>query len=251
MANNFCSNCGKRLEPGEEQCSVCYPRIIIPAAPAANAAMAAVEEEIQAAPVWEPKTEQTGDYTAEMQRLLAEEERRQKAEESRRWAEEERARRQAAEAQTTALTGSFDAGNSDRTGEAAGDYYAGMNHSVDFGSAEVNYKVKKALMCASYFSKLPFFWLTNYVCHQDSVARFHAKEGAKLFIAHYLFVGAGALTGIGLLGVLGNIIGVVGLFSGISNVLHGRQEKLPVIDRMTFLDDIAEKIVDITNPKSK
>ena len=133
-----------------------------------------------------------------------EEARRRQQENDRRWAEEEYRRRQTEQSTRS----SFDLGHTGRSN-------AGVS-----GTGEGN----KALASLSYLSAL--FLLPYIFTPNDEYAKFHAKQGLKLFIFGIVIDVIGGLTGIGWIATL---IRLYLIYKGMSNALNGRKEKLPWI----------------------
>ena len=133
-----------------------------------------------------------------------EEARRRQQADDRRWAEEEYRRRQAEQSTRSA----FDPERTARSSEGAS------------GTGEGN----KALAALSYLSALflvPYIFTPN-----DAYAKFHAKQGLKLFIFGIVIDVIGGLTGIGWIATL---IRLYLIYKGMSNALSGKKEKLPWI----------------------
>ena len=133
--------------------------------------------------------------------------RRQQQEEDRRWAEEEYQKRQAEQ----------------RTRMA----YDDETVLRSAGSGSVTGEGNKALAALSYLSVL--FVLPYIFMPQDSFARFHAKQGLKLFIAGILADMLGALTGFGWIVTLARLYLI---YKGMSNALNGIKLPLPWIGEL-------------------
>lgn len=133
-----------------------------------------------------------------------EEARRKQQEDDRRWAEEEYRRRRAQETTRSAI----DPEDAVRSHE--GESYTGEGN--------------KALASLSYLSAL--FVLPYIFTPNDEYAKFHAKQGLKLFVFGIVIDVIGGLTGIGWIATL---IRLYLIYKGMSNALNGRKEKLPWI----------------------
>ena len=133
-----------------------------------------------------------------------EEARRKQQEDDRRWAEEEYRRRRAEETTRSAI----DPEDAVRSHE--GQSYTGEGN--------------KALASLSYLSAL--FVLPYIFTPNDEYAKFHAKQGLKLFVFGIVIDVIGGLTGIGWIATL---IRLYLIYKGMSNALGGRKEKLPWI----------------------
>ena len=133
-----------------------------------------------------------------------EEARRRQQEEDRRWAREEYERRQA-EQRTRA---NFDSDLNSRSRAGAADAGEG----------------NRALAALSYLSIL--FALPYIFTPQDRYARFHAKQGLKLFIFGIVADIAASLIGVGWIVTL---IRLYLIYKGMTNALNGKKEPLPWI----------------------
>ena len=133
-----------------------------------------------------------------------EEARRKQQEDDRRWAEEEYRRRQAEQSTRSA----FDPDTAVRS------------NAGGVASGEGN----KALSALSYLSilfALPYIFTPN-----DEFAKFHAKQGFKLFVFGIV---ADILAWIVGLGWIVTLIRFYLIYKGMTNALNGRKEKLPWI----------------------
>lgn len=140
---------------------------------------------------------------AREEQAAREEARRRQQEEDRRWAEEEYERRQQEEHRTRTA---YDP-------NAGGEYRS-------TGAGEGN----KALAAISYLSVL--FAIPFIFTPQDEYAKFHAKQGLKLFIFGIL---ADVLTGLIGFGWLATLARLYLIYKGMSNALNGIREPLPYI----------------------
>ena len=138
------------------------------------------------------------------QQAAREEARRKQQEDDRRWAEEEYRRRQAEQSTRSA----FDPDAAVRSNAAGA------------ASGEGN----KALSALSYLSilfALPYIFTPN-----DEFAKFHAKQGLKLFVFGIVADMLAAFVG---LGWIVTLIRLYLIYKGMTNALNGRKEKLPWI----------------------
>ena len=131
-----------------------------------------------------------------------EEARKEQQERDRAWAREEYERRQAEQRTQTA----YDTSRTYRS------------NSTSAGAGEGN----KALAALSYLSVL--FALPYIFTPQDEYAKFHAKQGMKLFIYGIL---ADILTSLIGLGWLATLARLYLIYKGITNALNGIMERLP------------------------
>ena len=133
-----------------------------------------------------------------------EEARRRQQEDDRRWAEEEYRKRQAEQ----------------RTSSAFDPDAAVRSNAGGVASGEGN----KALAALSYLSilfALPYIFTPN-----DEYAKFHAKQGLKLFVFGIVADMLAAFVG---LGWIVTLIRLYLIYKGMTNALNGRKEKLPWI----------------------
>ena len=142
--------------------------------------------------------------TSDIVRERMEEQRRARQEENRRWAEQEESRRR-------------------QQGEnAARNYtYRSTLNRANPGKTADSGKLFAAL---SYLSFL--FVLPHIFCPQDEFAKFHAKQGLKLFIFTILADTLGALTGFGW---ILSLLRFYFIYKGMSNAFSGVEEPLPYI----------------------
>lgn len=132
-----------------------------------------------------------------------ERERREKQEQSRQWAEEEYARRQA-----------------ERERAARNYTYRTTMSRAPAQSGEGN-KLFAALSYLSFLFILPFI-----VTPDDEFAKFHAKQGLKLFVFNLVADAIGALTGVGWILTL---LRFYFIYKGMSSAFQGTKEPLPWI----------------------
>ena len=141
--------------------------------------------------------------------------RKEQQERDRQWAQQEYEKRQAEKQRAEAETRSSGAGQS------FGDYYREHTQSS---------KGNKALAAVSYLSIL--FAIPYFLAPNDEFARFHAKQGMKLFLFGIVADILGSLIG---LGWLVTLVRLFLIYKGMSNALSGKKEELP------FIGNIGEK----------
>lgn len=223
----YCKKCGAYIPDGIGACLACgFDEN-------AGKAAAAVETEKKAAQ--KARNDELNEVMERHRRLQQEKnrqwaeqerERRQKQEENRRWAEEEYARRQAQreleeeqrrreaearvrEAEARAREAEARAREAARSASWNGEQSRGGN---------------TALAALSYLSAL--FLVPLVFTPNDAYARYHAKQGLRLFIFSAIADLIGGLTGIGWVLSLFRIFCII---KGISNALQGKKEPLPYI----------------------
>lgn len=223
----YCKKCGAYIPDGIGACLACgFDEN-------AGKAAAAAEAERKAA-----KKAQNDDMNEilERHRKLQQEknrqwaeqeyERRQKQENNRRWAEEEYARRQAQreleeeqrrrEAEARVREAEARAREAEARARAAT-----RAASPDYGQTG---RGNTALAALSYISAL--FLVPMVFTPEDQFARYHAKQGLRLFLFGMLADLIGGLTGIGWVISLFRVFCII---KGISNAIQGKKEPLPFI----------------------
>ena len=196
----YCKHCGAYLPDGQSVCLACgYDETANPVDSAAAAVAAKQKENDEL----RRKLEEQRKQQQEANRRWAEQEqtRRRQQEESRRWAEAEAERRRA-EAQQQRTTRS-------------------VLHPVKNESSSDNSKLMAALSYLSFLFVLPYI-----VTPQDEFAKYHAKQGMKLFIFSLVADAIGAFTGFGWIITL---LRLYLIYKGMSAALNGREEPLPYI----------------------
>ena len=243
----YCKNCGAYIPDGQAVCLACgYDPAEEEREQAAAAASAAAAAAANAAASHQ---ESTAEYNAEMRKKLeeqrkrareqnlkwAEEQRKQREEQAakeaarkaqqekdREWARQEYERRKAQQAQQNSSGAGNTANQPGYTG--SGHYYYGSDADGDSArSGQGN----KALAALSYLSFL--FVLPSIFAPQDEYARFHARQGLKLFVFGIVADLVTSFIGLGWLAVLARLYLI---YKGMSNALNGRKEPLPWIGTM-------------------
>lgn len=209
----YCLKCGAYIPDGQTVCLACGYN-------------PADEEKKKA----ESKKSRTGgaayQYSSsneELRRRL-EEQRKRTQEKNRQWAEQERVRREEEAAREEARRE-----QQERNRQWAQEEYERRQAEQQQNSAE-NYAVNRsgegnrALAAISYLSVLfaiPYIFAPN-----DSYAKFHAKQGLKLFL---FGIAADILTGIIGLGWIATLARFYLIYKGMTNALNGKKEPLPYI----------------------
>ena len=149
-----------------------------------------------------------------------EESRRRQQEQSRQWAEQERDRRQQQEQSRQWAEQEFARRQAERENAARNYTYRTTMNRANAQSGEGN-KLFAALSYLSFLFVLPYF-----VTPEDEFAKYHAKQGMKLFLAGLIGRIAGSIIGLGWLATLAQIYLA---YVGIKNVLDGKRKPLPYI----------------------
>ncbi len=227
----YCNNCGAYIPDGQAICLACgYDPAAVAAREEAAAQQSAAVHAAgasQANDEMRQKLEEQRRRAREQNLKWAEEQkkrreeqaakeaaRKEQQEKEREWARQEYERRKAQQAQQNAAGASA----------AAGAHYYG---STESGYASATGEGNKALAALSYFSFL--FILPSIFTPQDEYARYHAKQGMKLFIFGII---ADILTGLMGIGWIATIARIYLMVKGISNAINGRKEPLPYIGTM-------------------
>ena len=214
----YCKKCGAYIPDGIGACLACgFDE---------NAGKAAAAAEAERKAAQNARNEDLNEVLERHRKLQQEKnrqwaeqehERRQKQEENRRWAEEEYARRQARreleeeERRKAAEARVREARAGEATRSASGG--DGQSRTGNIGLAAM-----------SYLSIL--FLGPMFFAPEDEFARYHAKQGLRLFIFGAIADLIGGLTGIGW---LLSIFRIYCIFKGISNAISGKKEPLPII----------------------
>lgn len=219
----YCKKCGAYIPDGIGACLACgFDENAGKAAAAAEAARQERNNDINEVMERHRRLQQ------EKNRQWAEQEheRRQRQEENRRWAEEEFARRQAQkeleeeqrrrEAEARVREAEVRAREAEARARAAVPGSAWDQSRTGSGNT--------ALAALSYLSVL--FLLPLVFTPEDKFARFHAKQGLRLFLFSLLIDVIGGLTGIGWILSLFRLFCI---FKGITNAIQGKKEPLPFI----------------------
>ena len=199
----YCKKCGAYIPDGLSACLACGFDENMETETRASSAAQTKNDELRR------KLEEQRRVQQEANRRWAEQEqeRRRQQEESRRWAEEEFARRQAEKQQQAQA-------------DMRGTVYRSTVRDMGAASGESN-KLFAALSYISFLFVLPFI-----LTPQDGFAKFHARQGLKLFIFSVIADALGALTGFGWIFTL---LRLYLIYKGMSNAFNGREEPLPYI----------------------
>ena len=199
----YCKKCGAYIPDGLSACLACGFDENMETETRASSAAQTKNDELRR------KLEEQRRVQQEANRRWAEQEqeRRRQQEESRRWAEEEFARRQAEKQQQAQA-------------DMRGTVYRSTVRDMGAASGESN-KLFAALSYISFLFVLPFI-----LTPQDGFAKFHARQGLKLFIFSVIADALGALTGFGWIFTL---LRLYLIYKGMSNAFSGREEPLPYI----------------------
>lgn len=223
----YCNKCGAYIPDGIGACLACgYDE---------NAGKAAAAAEAERKTAQQARNDDLNEVMERHRRLQQEKnrqwaeqehERRQKQEENRRWAEEEYARRQAQreleeeqrrrEAEARVREAEARAREAEERAREAS-----RSASWDQGQSRTG---NTALAALSYLSAL--FLVPLIFTPDDQYAKYHAKQGLRLFLFSMLADLLGGLTGIGW---VISLFRVFCIFKGISNAIQGKKEPLPFI----------------------
>lgn len=236
---SFCEKCGAYIPIGDTACPACGYDPEAEAKKAKEAAeKAAAEERRRAAETARREREEAE------QKAREEVDRRAKEEAERRYAEQ-RARWQQDPWQQTHTGGPAQGQyTSQRTGGAAQAQYASQRtgqtnantgeyrQEKTYSAADSEMRQKAAESVErqklSVLSYLGPFWLIPAITQNgDPFMKYHTEQGLGLLVFWAITSILGGLWG--WVGLVGNIISLVGTIRGIKNVLRGKREPLPVI----------------------
>ena len=215
----YCKSCGAYIPDGQDICLACgYDP--------------AEEKKPETS---KPKTgtgtaAQTGDSNEEMRRRL-EEQRKRAQEQNRQWAEQEKRRREEQAAREAARKEQQEQARREaeeeykrRKAEQAAQQAAQQSsHSSAYYGASAG-EGNKALAALSYLSVL--FALPFLFTPQDEYAKYHGRQGLKLFLFGIAADILAAMIGLGWIATLARLYL---MYKGITNALNGRKEPLPYI----------------------
>ncbi len=156
----------------------------------------------------------------ELRRRL-EEQRKRNREQNRQWAEQEKARREQQASNRKWAEEEYARRQAERERQAQ-QYVNRSRTGYQTGSAAGT--GNKALASLSYLSVL--FALPYFLTPDDQYAKYHARQGLKLFIFGILADILGGLTGLGWIVTLARFFF---MYKGISNAASGKMEPLPYI----------------------
>ena len=212
----YCKNCGAYIPDELSACLACG--FDENAARASAAAQKAKAEKAQEDEDMREILERHRRLQQEKNRQWAEkeQERREKEKENRRWAQEEYARRQA-QREVEEEQRAKEERDSRRWEEM-------REEARSYQSSRQTGTGNTALAALSYLSI--FFTLPFLFAPEDQYARYHAKQGLRLFLFSAIADIIGGLTGIGW--VL-SIFRIYCIYKGITNALQGKKEPLPYI----------------------
>lgn len=224
----YCLKCGAYIPDGQSGCLACgYDP---------DEERRKAEAESAGRSRWGSAAAAQADSNAEMRARL-EEQRRRAREQNRQWAEQEKRRREEAAAREAARKAQQEKdrrwaqeeyerrqaekraeAESRRSNQSFEEYYRSHTQGGQTGQGN------KALAAISYLSVL--FAIPYFLAPNDRFARFHAKQGMKLFLFGIVADVLGALVGLGWLATLFRLYLI---YKGMSNALSGNMEELPVI----------------------
>lgn len=113
---------------------------------------------------------------------------------------------------------------------------ASQNHNTDPRYEEFRQQAARSVgnQKLSILSYLGILFLVPYLTQKgDDFARYHANQGLLLFITSALTQTVGRA--FGLVGLAGGVFTLFCMVKGISNVLHGKKEPLPLIGGFNLL----------------
>ncbi len=207
----YCNKCGAYIPDGQTACLACgYDETAETKNSSASFSAAA------AAAAQTFSDEVRKKVAEERQRIREEEEKRRiRQENERKWAEEEYKRRQQEKQAEEEYSYQHQ-----RTSETQGSYTSTRSYKPESSAAQPN-KLLAALSYLSILCFLPFLF-----CPNDDYAKFHAKQGIRLFILS-LFSDIASL--IPIVGAVFTLFRFYCIYKGMTNASAGKQEPLPYI----------------------
>ncbi len=204
----YCEKCGAYIPDGQSKCLAC--------------GFDGVEEERRAAQAARQQ---------EDQRAQAEQRRRERQEINKKWAEsEQQHRRNMEELERRRKEAEEKAKKEAEQKNKAGDWqkteYGSFRFTDGNDRSRTSAGHNKLLAALSYVNIL--FLIPLLFVQDDEFARFHAKQGARLFVCYAIARILGAIFSIGW---LVNILLVIMMILGIKNALNDKWEPLPYIGK--------------------
>ncbi len=213
----YCNKCGAYIPDGLSACLACGYDESAQTKKNTGAAAKSTSDIVR-----ERMEEQRRARQEENRRWAEQEEsRRRQQEQSRQWAEQEKQRRQQQEQSRQWAEQEYARRQAERENAARNYTYRSTLNRANPGKTADSGKLFAAL---SYLSFL--FVLPHIFCPQDEFAKFHAKQGLKLFIFTILADTLGALTGFGW---ILSLLRFYFIYKGMSNAFSGVEEPLPYI----------------------
>ena len=213
----YCNKCGAYIPDGLSACLACGYDESAQTKKNTGAATKSTSDIVR-----ERMEEQRRARQEENRRWAEQEEsRRRQQEQSRQWAEQEKQRRQQQEQSRQWAEQEYARRQAERENAARNYTYRSTLNRANPGKTADSGKLFAAL---SYLSFL--FVLPHIFCPQDEFAKFHAKQGLKLFIFTILADTLGALTGFGW---ILSLLRFYFIYKGMSNAFSGVEEPLPYI----------------------
>ncbi len=217
----YCLKCGAYIPDGQMVCLSCgYDP---------EAERKAAEEARKKNSTGSTAYEYSGQSNEDLRKQM-EEQRRRTQEQSRQWAEQEKARREEQAAREAARREQQERDRQwareeyeRRQAERRASYDPDRTYRRNYSSRSSG-EGNKALAALSYLSIL--FALPYIFTPEDEFAKYHAKQGMKLFIIGLLADAAAAFIGFGWIVTLARLYL---MFKGMSNALDGKKEPLPYI----------------------
>ena len=208
----YCNKCGAYIPDGQTVCLACgYDETAETKSNSASFSAAA------AAAAQSFSEEVRKKVAEEKQRIREEEEKRRiRQENDRKWAEEEYKRRQQ-QKEDEAEQQSY---HYEKTSETEGSYTFSKSYKAENSSTQTN-RILAALSYLSVLCFLPFIF-----CPNDDYAKFHAKQGIRLFILS-LFSDVASL--IPVVGAVFTLFRFYCIYKGMTNASAGKREPLPYI----------------------
>lgn len=218
----YCVRCGAYIPEGQSVCLACgYD----PEAAQLAASKKAAENNTRSGSASAARQYSSKSSNEELRKRL-EEQRRRSQEQNRQWAEQEKVRREEQAAREEARSRQQEEDRRWAQEEYERRQAQQRSRTVYHadGSVQSSGEGNKALAALSYLSVL--FALPYIFTPQDAYAKYHAKQGLKLFIFGIVADIVGSLIGVGWVITL---VRLYLIYKGMSNALNGKKEPLPWI----------------------
>ena len=221
----YCEKCGAYIPDGQSKCLACG---FDGAEEERRAAQAARQQEDQRAQVEQRRRER---QEINKKWVESEQRRRERQEASKKWAEsEQQHRRNMEELERRRKEAEEKAKKEAEQKNKAGDWqkteYGSFRFTDGNDRSRTSAGHNKLLAALSYVNIL--FLIPLLFVQDDEFARFHAKQGARLFVCYAIARILGAIFSIGW---LVNILLVIMMILGIKNALNDKWEPLPYIGK--------------------
>ena len=220
----YCEKCGAYIPDGQSKCLACG---FDGAEEERRAAQAARQQEDQRAQVEQRRRER---QEINKKWVESEQRRRERQEASKKWAESEQQHRRNMEELERRRKGAEEKARREAEQKKSADWQQTEYGSFRFTDGNAPRRTasshNKVLAALSYVSIL--FLLPLLFAQDDEYAKFHAKQGARLFVCNAIGTVLGSIFSIGW---IINLLLIYLMIVGIKNALNDKWEPLPYIGK--------------------